>query len=295
VGPFVPHPRVAGSRRARLFSLLDDFSRLIVHGRWGPEENTRAGQDVLRAAVCRRGVPEVLLVDNGAPFRARQLARTCAVLGTRLVYARPYHAETKGKLERFHRYLRERFLAEATAVGIRNFDELNDRWAAWSETVANHRTHAETGERPVDRFVDGHLPRVPDPATVFEAFRWAVSRRVTKTATVEFGGNRYGVDASLVGLWVELRFDPEDLTRIDVFIDGREAGAATPFVVRRHVHADLPQAQPPPAVGPAEAGIDYLGLVTAAHEEATVGQIAYRDIPLPGCAPGGEPGDPEAS
>ncbi|HVM01221.1 MAG TPA: DDE-type integrase/transposase/recombinase, partial [Acidimicrobiales bacterium] len=239
VGPFVPHPRVAGSRRARLFGLLDDYSRLIVHGRWGPEENTRAGQDVLRAAVCRRGVPEVLLVDNGAPFRARQLARTCAVLGTRLVFAKPYHPATKGKLERFHRYLRERFLTEAMAVGIGSFDELNDRWAAWSETVANHRTHAETGQRPVDRYVAGRTPAIPDPATVFEAFRWSVSRRVSKTATVEFHGNRYGVEPSLVGLWVELRFDPEDLDRIDVYVEGRPAGAATPFVVGRHVHADV--------------------------------------------------------
>jgi putative transposase len=32
VGPFVPHPRVAGSRRAKLFVLVDDYSRLLVHG-----------------------------------------------------------------------------------------------------------------------------------------------------------------------------------------------------------------------------------------------------------------------
>ena len=95
-GPFVPYPRVAGSRRARLFSLLDDHSRLIVAGRWGPEENTRAGQDVLRVAVVHRGVPEALLVDNGAPFRAHQLARSCAVLGIRLVFAKPY-ARNQGK------------------------------------------------------------------------------------------------------------------------------------------------------------------------------------------------------
>lgn len=45
-GPFVPHPRVAGSRRAKLLVLVDDHSRLLVHGRWMAEENTRAGQDV---------------------------------------------------------------------------------------------------------------------------------------------------------------------------------------------------------------------------------------------------------
>jgi putative transposase len=62
-GPFVPHPRVAGSKRAKLFLLVDDHSRLVVHGRWMTEENTRAGQDVLRSAIARRGMPENLYVD----------------------------------------------------------------------------------------------------------------------------------------------------------------------------------------------------------------------------------------
>ena len=85
IGPFVPHPRRAGSRRAKLFLLVDDHSRLLVQGRWMEEENTRAGQDVLRAAICRRGVPENLYLDNGAPYRSSQLARTCAVLGVHLI------------------------------------------------------------------------------------------------------------------------------------------------------------------------------------------------------------------
>ena len=51
VGPFVPFPRVAGSKRAYLFLLVDDFSRLLVHSRWVTDQNTRAGQDVLRAAM----------------------------------------------------------------------------------------------------------------------------------------------------------------------------------------------------------------------------------------------------
>ena len=46
---------------------MDDFSRLLIHGRWVTDQNTRAGQDVLRAAIQRRGLPDQLHVDNGAP------------------------------------------------------------------------------------------------------------------------------------------------------------------------------------------------------------------------------------
>ena len=96
VGPFVPHPRVAGSKRVKLFVLVDDHSRLLVHGRWVAEENTRAGQDVLRQAILRRGLPEVLYVDNGAPYANAALERCCAVLGTRLVHSQPYRPPLTG-------------------------------------------------------------------------------------------------------------------------------------------------------------------------------------------------------
>jgi transposase len=63
VGPFVPHPRAPGSVRARLFLIVDDHSRLLVHGRWTGNETLRAGQEVLHAAILRRGLPAELYVD----------------------------------------------------------------------------------------------------------------------------------------------------------------------------------------------------------------------------------------
>ena len=111
-----------------------------------------------------------------------------------------------------------------------------------------------------------------------EAFRWSVARRVTSTASVSLAGNRYAVDPSLIGRRVELRFDPEDLTRLDVFWEGRPVGQAIPFIVGRHVHRQVPQALPP--APPAPTGVDYLGLVLAEHDAAPLGQIAYRDLPV---------------
>ena len=283
VGPFVPHPRRAGSRRAKLFVLVDDYSRLLVCGRWMTEENTRAGQEVLRAAVARRGVPTHLHMDNGAPYRAGQLARTCAVLGVHVVHSKPYAPQGRGKQERLNRYIRERFLTEAEAKGIESFEQLNDLFTSWAEQVANCRVHAETKQRPIDRFLEGGPPELPAPELLREAFRWSVVRRVTKTATVSILANRYGVDPSLVGQNVELRFDPEDLSAIDVYADGVSVGKAVPFVIGRHVHPAVPQAAPP-APHPAEdSGIDYLKIVAAAEEEAQgAGRIDYRELPLPG-------------
>jgi transposase InsO family protein len=277
VGPWAPHPRVDASVRAKLFVIVDDHSRLLVHGRFMAAENTRAGQEVLRAAIVRRGMPEVLYADNGAPFANHMLARTCAVLGIRLVHSAPYSPQGRGKQERLNRYIRERFVAEATHVGIESLAELNDRFAAWVDQVANRRTHAETGMTPEARFAAGGPPRAADPARLAEAFRWSAQRKVTRTATVSLDGNHYSVDPALVGRRVELRFDPEDLAAIDVFAEGRPAGVATPLVIGRHTHKAVPQAARP---APHATGVDYLGLVAAAHEAETVGPISFVELPL---------------
>jgi putative transposase len=67
VGPWVPWPRRDGSVRARLFLIVDDHSRLLADGRFFAHENARACQDLLRRAITRRGVPQVLYADYADP------------------------------------------------------------------------------------------------------------------------------------------------------------------------------------------------------------------------------------
>lgn len=278
VGPFVPSPRVAGSQRAYLFVLVDDYSRLLLHARWVPEQTARAGQEVLRAAIQRRGLPEKLYVDHGAPYENAAIERTCAMLGIRLIHSRPYTPQGRGKQERLNRYIRERFLLEAEAQGITSFQELNDRFQAWTEQVCNAREHAETGESPWLRYLAGGPTHQVEPSVLREAFRAAVLRRVSRTASVSLAGVHYAVDPALVDCRVELRFDPNDLSRLEVFWEGRSFGGAVPFVIGRHVQRQVPPATPPPAATE-PTGVDYLGLVLAAHEHETLGKIAFRDLP----------------
>jgi putative transposase len=130
---------------------------------------------------------------------------------------------------------------------------------AWAQQVGDMCQHAETAQTPIERF-RGHGPlHAVEPSLPREAFM----RRVTQTSSVSLAGNRYFVDQAIAGRRVELRFDPDDLTRMDVYWEGYPAGQAIPFILGRHVHRQVPQAQPPTPVP--STGVDYLGLVLAAH------------------------------
>ena len=188
-----------------------------------------------------------------------------------------YSPEGRGKQERLNRLIRDAFLAEATHQGIESIEALNELFRAWAEQVCNRRIHAETGEAPIDRFEASGPRHTADPVRLVEAFRWSATRKVSRTASIELEGNRYSVDPSLVGRRVEVRYEPEDLSVLTVYYEGRPIGQALPFVLGRHTHRAVPQAAPP---SPEPTGIDYLGLVAAAHdEEAGAGEkIAFRRL-----------------
>lgn len=81
----------------------------------------------------------------------------------------PYRAQTKGKVERFNRYLKESFVwplesrLKPLSLSL-DADTANAEVGAWLRDVANIRIHGETRERPLDRFVREQpllLPRAP--------------------------------------------------------------------------------------------------------------------------------------
>jgi putative transposase len=263
------HGPVVAGHKAYLLAFIDDYSRALPGYRWCSSEDTIRMESALRAGVAARGIPKVLLVDNGSAYRDAQLHRACAVLGIRLVHARPYTPTTKGKIERFFETARSGFVVEVEARGVGDLAELNRLFSAWVETVYHRRVHSETGATPMERFMAPGPPQVPSAALLHEAFLWSEVRTVTKTASVSLHANSFEVDAALVGKRVELIFDPYDLTTIEVRFEGRPMGTAVPLRIGTHTH---PKARPEAAPAPAPTGIDYLGLIDRRREAELQGR-----------------------
>ncbi len=215
----VLHGPLLKGRRAYLFCVLDDHSRFVVGARFQWAETTLALEGVLRTAFCALGLPDSLYVDNGSPFASKQLQRICAVLAIRLVHSAPGRPPGRGKLERLFRTVRDHFLVELARRELASLDELNRLFRAWLRQAYHLRVHGETKQTPLERYT-ASAPRRADagaePELLREAFLWQEQRTVAKTATVSLQGNRYEVDAALVGCRVELYFDPFELERIEV-------------------------------------------------------------------------------
>ncbi len=278
-------PRIGG-RKTYLFAFLDDHSRAAVGHRWGFAEDSVRLAAALRPALAARGVPEYVYVDNGSAFVDSWLLRACAKLGIKLVHSTPGRPQGRGKIERFFRTVNSEFVVEIAAGdgapgrAVADLLELNRLFTAWVENLYHRRVHSETAAAPLARWMEGAPFPLPAPADLAEAFRWSEYRTVSKTALVSLHGNRYQVDPLLVGRKVELVFDPFDLTFLRVRVDGGDAGTALPFQISRNSH---PKARPEtPAEAPKPTtGIDYLGLIDAAHTATLAEKVNYAALADP--------------
>ena len=104
-----------------------------------------------------------------------------------------------------------------------------------------------------------------------QAFLHRETRKVTKTSTFSFRDNRYRVPAYLRRQSVQLRYDPFDLTRIEVWFNETFLQFAEPDQIVTTVHPDV---EPDPVpVPPPDSSLDYLALLRAERERLIQEQL----------------------
>jgi putative transposase len=273
------HGPVIGGSKSYLFAFLDDHSRAVMGARWAHHDDVVRMAAAFRPALQARGVPRNAYLDNGSPFVDAWLLRGCAVLGIKLIHSRPGKPEGRGKIERFFRTVRDQFLVEiGDGAGVADLAEMNRLFQAWTETVYHRTVHSETGEAPLARWAKATPAEraVPDPAALHEAFLWSERRKADKTALVKMHGNAYQIDAWLAGRMVELVFSPFDLDHAEVRLEGKPAGTAVPFTIRRHRHPKVRTSDDLPRTEPEPTGIDFLGTLSDGHDAALKDRVSYR-------------------
>jgi putative transposase len=285
VGPWLPDPNQTGKkRRAHLFCFLDDHSRLVPHAEFFWEEALPRLERVLKVAILKRGVPKALYVDNGQVYHATQFAAACASLGINCRHTAPYSPESKGKQERFFETVRLQFLPEVETSAIATLADLNESFLAWLEMIYHRKIHSETEQAPLERYRAGIASvREANPETLRKAFLWREKRKVRKDGRIELQGNTYRVDPQFVGREIELRFDPFDLSVLEVWLDGQSFGKANVVQQGRDQHIAVERLIPQ-TTAPAQpkSPLDYLAILRAEYQQdqrQLAGSLRFTQLP----------------
>jgi len=242
---FSPGPTIRTAdgkvHRPQLCVLIDDTSRIIPFAGYYPNANTAAFLDTLREGVQRRGVPVKLYTDQGKPFVNQHAKVVCANLGIRLLHAKPYHAWSKGKVERVIQTIQNGFESTLSIMGnkVSSIEELNKKFSFWVQATYHQRVHESTRMSPESRYLQqlDRIRRVDVSGIDLDTlFYTRVERTVRKDGTVRIDKRLYEVPLSLRALRVELRFDPFKLDRIEVWYRESLAGMAKP--VNLHLNSE---------------------------------------------------------
>jgi transposase InsO family protein len=228
-GPWVER---AGGGKMQVFlqAALDDASRLIPHAQFYPNQGLDSFLDCLRQAIAARGVPTRLYMDNAKIYRSPQLSRIAASIGILIVHTPPYQPEGRGKIERFFRSVREQFLSNLDPKALLSLDQLNERLWHWLDTVYHRREHGALQTTPLLRWQRdiAQVRQLPPATDMRRLFFHRVDRLVRRDSTFLLRHRFFEAPPYLAGKKIEVRFDPLDLTHLEIYCAGKPEGAARP-------------------------------------------------------------------
>jgi len=215
-----------------LLAYIDDCSRLITHAQFYLSQDIVALRDSFRDAVLKRGIPKVILTDNGKIYRSQQFEYLCANIGVSLLHHAVAQAYQKGKIERFFRTVRLRFISVLKNEDLLNIDTLNEKFGKWLLDDYQKRPHEGlSGETPLDFFLKqaDKVQLITDMAEFNKKLMITVKRTVKKDATISLSNNLYETDMFLAGEKLDVKYDPGDdgqITELFLFKDDTPIGTA---------------------------------------------------------------------
>jgi transposase InsO family protein len=198
----------AAAKRCHPLTVLDDHSRFNIALTACSTESAEQVQPALIAAFRKYGLPQRVTCDNGPPWGTAGSGTISALgawmirLGIRLSHSRPYHPQTQGKDERFHRTLKFELLQRYGFNSIELCQVGFDRWRDQYNLV---RPHQALGQQPpVSRYQTSGRP-FPERLPSIEYDHEDEVRVVRNSGRIKYKGREHFVGEGLRGQPVAIR------------------------------------------------------------------------------------------
>lgn len=194
-----------GYRLIYLIAVLDEYSRMIVGWKWVNSDSTLNNMLVLKEVFSHYGLPKMLYTDNASMFKTirhgksvyqnhtmdgyeTQIQRAMRELGVVMFAHRPYHPQGKGKIERFFRFMQERFVSQHCASTL---EELNEQFMEWVEWYNTKHVHRTTKQIPQNRLTPSIWNKPVRVQTLRKALSLHYTRKVDKCNAFSLEGQTY--------------------------------------------------------------------------------------------------------
>jgi len=199
---------LSSGARCHPLTVVDDHSRYVPCLAACADERGGTVKAHLETTFRRYGLPDAMFVDNGNPWgdvkgRWTRLSVWLLKLGVEVLHSRPYHPQSRGKNERFHRTLAEEVFA------LRRFHDLaqvQHAFDSWREVYNFERPHQALGlEVPASRYRPSPRP-MPERLPAAEYGSHETVRVVSATKSyVSFKGRPWRVPKAFRGERVAIR------------------------------------------------------------------------------------------
>jgi transposase InsO family protein len=194
-------------------TVLDDHSRFSICLKACSDEKRSTVQPLLTDTFRRYGLPERMIMDNGSPWGGKggytftHLTVWLIRLGIYVGHSQPYHPQTLGKDERFHRTLKVEVLANHVFHDLMYCQKKFDDWRDVYNTI---RPHEALGMKTPVKFYHPSLHQFPEVIEPIEYGPGDVVRKVQSKGEIFYKGRPFRVGAAFHGHPVALRHTDED-------------------------------------------------------------------------------------
>ena len=183
-------------------TVLDDHSRFNLCLAAKPNQRTETVFAALTDTFRFSGLPDIILVDNGSPWGSdaghpyTPLGLWIMRLGIRVAHSRPYHPQTLGKADRFHRTLKYDLL---NLRQWQDIHQLQRAFDAWRQEYNFDRPHDSLDLNvPASRYKPS-LRSFPEKLPPLEYPSEAFVRKVQQGGIFSFKGRHFKISKCFGG------------------------------------------------------------------------------------------------
>lgn len=202
-------------KRMFIIAIIDDKSRLIVGCDVFFNDNYVNFMKVLKDACSRYGIPKMLNLDNGAPYKNHQLDLLAARSGFALHHCAYFHGNQKAKIERWFRTMKDHFMAAYNITKATTIEQFRKDLKEYINKY-NNQVHSEIGDTPNNIFFnkDNNI-RYYTQDELDKYFLLELDRKVSIDNVIQINNVEYEVPCIYSNKKIKLRYSA-DLEKVYV-------------------------------------------------------------------------------